>query len=464
MQAERLQGAVSAPARQQPKRTHPLILLACAAALSLLLFAQRTVATLPLTATSALVPLAHLGDLLLIGGALLFAHAFGATALRALRLPGNGAEGAAIALTLGLGLWAYGALALGLVGLYRPLVLLGGTLLSALLLRKEIGRSAGDLISWAKACYQQRPVPIRGVPAIILLLGFAGIVALVGALAPPHHWDPLTYHLTSPQHFLLTGRVAPVPGVEFSNTPLTTELLYGIGLAAGSDTFAQLLHLSYAMITAVAIWGLARRFSDQVAAWLAVALFFSTPQVLVWARIANNDLAFGCFVMLMVVAALRAEAPAGRRNEALRWLALAGVFAGLALGTKYQAVYIVATMGVLITLDGWWMHRSTVSGRARLGSALSQAATFGLIAALVGSPWYLKNWLLLDNPIWPTIFGGRGISPLAASSCATSCEIASSARARRSAISSCRSALLLLVTSSNASRSSTRSSCCVRQS
>ena len=386
----------------------------------LLLFAAHRVAvTLPATTASILLPFARLFDIALLLGALLLAHAAGTRLLRAFGLASGTAEGAAFAMGLGLGIGGYCSLALGLIGLYRPLVLLGGIAVAAIALRHELALSTTDLAALLKRANQARMAATLGIPAIITLVGLAGFVVLLAALTPPHHWDPLAYHLTSPQRFLQTGRLAPIPGIEFSNLPLTTELLYGIGLAAGSEVFGQLLHGAYAVITGLALWGMTRRYFDGTTAWLALALFCTTPLVLVWARVANNDLTLGCFVTLAVAAALRAtpeavaRAAGETRGIALRWLGLAGVFAGLALGSKYQAVYALAPLGCALVFDSY--RAALVQGRHRpaLVAAVRHAAIFGGVVALVASPWYIKNWLWLGNPVWPTLWGGRDFGPLA---------------------------------------------------
>jgi hypothetical protein len=388
-------------------------------AVFLLLLAHRAVVALPSTATSALVPFARFFDVVMVTGALLLAHAAGARVLRAFGLVSAPVEGAAFATALGLGLGAYCALALAFVGLYRAPILLGGLAVATVVLRGDLLRSANILVSWGERIARSGVSAVWGAPVAVILLAFAGLVALLGALTPPHHWDPLSYHLLAPQQFLQTGRIAPVPGVEFSNLPLTTELLYGAGLAAGSEVFGQLLHGAYAIICGLGIWGMARRHRDRVTAWLALALFFSTPLVFVWARVANNDLTLGCFVLLAVAAALRANpgTEAGTASSPVltrRWLGLAGIFAGLAFGTKYQAVYAIVPLGAVIVLDHW-ATQARATGRVWRagGTALLHAAIFGALMALVASPWYIKNWLWLDNPVWPTVFGGRDFGPLA---------------------------------------------------
>lgn len=84
------------------------------------------------------------------------------------------------------------------------------------------------------------------------------------------------------------------------------ELLFGVGLAYSSDAFAQVLHLAFGGLTALTLWALARRYYDRETAWLATALFLATPLVIVWSRVANVDLPLACFLLLALLALLRA--------------------------------------------------------------------------------------------------------------------------------------------------------------
>jgi len=77
---------------------------------------------------------------------------------------------------------------------------------------------------------------------------------------------------------------------------------------------------------------------------------------------------------------------------------LAGVLGGMAVGVKYTAALLPATMAVLVLLHtrkkGWW-------------PAWRQALLFGGCAALAASPWFIKNWLLTGNPIYPFLLPGQ---------------------------------------------------------
>jgi|GEM_PF-4511762 len=460
------------------------------------------------TATGLLVPVARLFDLAFLAFALVLSHSAGRWVLERLQLTTSPLETTAIATTLGLGMAAYASLLLGLIGLYRPPVLIAGVAIASILLRhqfisdleglilagdraRRVGRRAArrpavavvtmtavlvasllltlnlpgsygplpDFAEWLsdrlvdielprfagivwynpgllnewiyrlglvlataalaalssllwRSGRQVRPV----VVALVAVLVTSLFLTIFGALTPPHHWDALTYHLAAPRYFLDTGWIRPVPEIEWSNLPLAAELLYGVGLAFGSESFSQLLHAAFGGITAVALWGFTRRKVDRLAAWIALVIFVSTPQVQMWSRIANIDLALACFIFLAIIAALHAGDspgnPATSRSTGWftvdrRWLALAGVFAGLALGSKYQAATAVAPLGLLVLFDGWRRHR----GSDRIGQQIvGDGLAFGGAAALVAGPWYLKNLILLGNPVWPLVFGGKDMS------------------------------------------------------
>ncbi len=380
----------------QPGRGRNIALLFGVPTVVFLLVAARLVNAQPLTAVGPLVPLARLADLLLLLGVLLVATAFGAALLARYGLWSPDSEGAAMACALGLGCIAYLLLVLGFLGLYRPLSIFVLLLVLALLLRRRLlvllgalGRSLGQIPSLVHTAQGQRTAVL-----LVVLLGGGTVLALLGALTPPHHYDPLTYHLALPKRFLQTGHVGPVSDIVGSDLPLTIELLYGIGLAWGSDAFAQLLHFAFAGLTALVLWGATRRWFDRVTGWLAVALFLGTPLVFVWARVADNDLAVGCFLLLALIAVLRAS-DGSDVIATRRWLALGGLFAGLALSTKYQAAPALIPLGLWVMVLPWRTGIAPLCSRACWWQGLRGAAAFTGVAVALAAPWYLQNLTLL---------------------------------------------------------------------
>jgi hypothetical protein len=85
-------------------------------------------------------------------------------------------------------------------------------------------------------------------------------------------------------------------------------------------------------------------------------------------------------------------------------LALVGVFAGLAMSTKYTAGLLLIIGGVVIL----WKWKALGGGLRPLIALLQ----FGLPALLVILPWLLKNWVATGNPFYPILFPAGEMSSL----------------------------------------------------
>lgn len=117
---------------------------------------------------------------------------------------------------------------------------------------------------------------------------------------------------------------------------------------------------------------------------------------------AYNDLAVTFYTFLGVYAFVN-----WFEREKKCWLVLCGVFCGLAVSTKYTALFSVSVgcFGIL------WICRSK-------GMILKRAVGFLVLfcgtVLIVGSPFYFRNWVVTGNPFYPflyQIFGGRGLDP-----------------------------------------------------
>jgi len=244
-----------------------------------------------------------------------------------------------------------------------------------------------------------------------LLSSIVLLFALLQALAPPWDYDGLMYHLQGPRLFLQAGRIVPLPENWLTFYPFLVEMLFSLGLAFGSDSFAKLVHLIFAVLLVIATYRAAERFIGRKYAWLAVAILVGIPIFPIWAGFAYSDMAWALYEFLAVYAVLiwiahrqacaEEDAEPDDRSHPSEWglLALAGVLMGFALGTKYMALGGAGVLGLVILWqsrrDGWRV-------------IVRNAAVYGLTALLVGSPWYLKNWLWTGNPVYPFLISPGG--------------------------------------------------------
>jgi hypothetical protein len=230
-----------------------------------------------------------------------------------------------------------------------------------------------------------------GKKALSVILGLILILTLCQALSPPTDPDGLIDHLKAPKLFLEAARFYPTSDFVFGNYPFTLESLFTIGMIFGSDTFAKVLHLTLASFLVLAMYRLGRRYLPTGTAWMPVVILLGMPIFPIWAGLAYIDMGWALYEFLAIYALV-----IWRDKNHPRWLMLAGLMTGFALGTKYLAFEGAAALGL------WILWRSR---RAGWKNILRSALFFGIPALLVGFPWYLKNLIWLSDPVYPYISG-----------------------------------------------------------
>jgi 4-amino-4-deoxy-L-arabinose transferase-like glycosyltransferase len=325
---------------------------------------------------------------------LLLGLAIGWAIVRRLRLAGlTRLERATFSLPLGLGVIAAGVLGLGLAGLLRPWAIAIWLLLVLGLAWREWSQLLHRLPAWMgdlPAGWRRLGRAEKAICIISILL-FA--LSLFQALSPPWDYDGLMYHLQGPRLFLQSGRIVLLTDLWQANGPFATEMLFTVGLAFGSDTFARLIHLAYTVVLVIATWGLGARLIGKRAGWIAAAVLLGQPIFPLWASLAYIDIAWSSYEFLGLYAVML-----WAQERQPRWLVLAGLLVGYGMSCKYLGLGGAAAAGVLLL----WLSR-----RDGWRALLRNAVVFGLPAVLIASPWYVKNWVWAGNPVYPLYFGGK---------------------------------------------------------
>ncbi|MGC8838616.1 MAG: ArnT family glycosyltransferase [Anaerolineae bacterium] len=310
-------------------------------------------------------------------------------------------ESALFATAAGLGVLSHGILVLGAAGLATRPFVVAALALCGVAFARPVGRQACGL---ARAL-QRVPGGWRNLTrpekAVALLAGAVVLLTFLLALAPPSGYDSLMYHLFVPRRVLESGslpREAP-DGNWHAVGPLGEELLFLLCLALGSDTAPQALHVGAAVLCGAVAFALARRYGSPGSAWRSVGVLLTMPVLPLWASQANVDF-FWAFYEGMAVYALLLwwEEPGDARP-----LALAGALSGLALSAKVLALPLLGILAVVVLGRGALSLGKTAAVRA--------LALYLCIALAVASPWYLKNWAYLHNPVYPFYLGARDLSP-----------------------------------------------------
>jgi hypothetical protein len=174
--------------------------------------------------------------------------------------------------------------------------------------------------------------------------------------------------------------------------PANSEVVHAVGMVAfGRDILSPVLNLSWFVGCLVAAWCIGRPY--RVAPWslALVAIALSVPALHDQAGEARNDLV-GIFFLLAAVAIVLAQLkrgsyPASKTAFGLGPVAVAGLAAGMAAGTKLNFLLPAAVLVVGIAL---------IAPQGRRWRAF---ATGGLGALAGGGYWYLRNLAHTGNPL-----------------------------------------------------------------
>ena len=184
------------------------------------------------------------------------------------------------------------------------------------------------------------------------------------------------------------GNIHVLPDECLTAFPASVEVLYSalmvISGTRGPELFAffgigALLLVSYGFAIRLGL--------DEKAAWWAVALIATMPVVYRGSYGGFVDAIFSGFVLLALRFALDADESKGR--------VLAGIFAGLAMATKYTGIpAFVLILAAAMALA--WVRQAVAPTKL-----VGRFALLAVIAGCVAAPWYLRNWIVLGSPIYP---------------------------------------------------------------
>jgi len=384
--------------------------------------------------------------LILIGG-----MAWGTTVARLLRLTLSTAETLGIGLPLGLNLLSTLVLISGLLGLLNQRWLFLGVIILPLLVgslrwlrvmsfRFEKQDSAHRLGTLFDAMRSKIAiiVPKDGLSAVFVAAGTISVIVIIlGAALPPVDFDVREYHLQCPKEFYQNGSITFLPHNVYGNMPLGTEMHALLGMILLGDFFAgaitgKVVIATFALMGAVLIGRLVQDEKDP-RLWIGPALFISVPWVIAVSTAGLNDVAltvyvFAAFfaihqVLLTISNSTRGPMyPFGGTQRGLKsdrtqtagnwagqimpktwaWTAIGGYLAGAAAATKYTGLaFGVLPVGLFLIVI---LYR-----KVPMRGLLKFLAVYLIAAFLGGGAWYVKNLILIGNPVYPLAyewFGG----------------------------------------------------------
>ncbi len=225
---------------------------------------------------------------------------------------------------------------------------------------------------------------------ILILIAFVGIMVSV----PPTSRDALTHHLSIPKLWIENGGIHEMPHLIFSYYPMNLELLYTIPLLFGNDIVPKYIHFSFALATALLIYFYLRKRTSSSYGMLGVLIFLSIPVIVKLSISAYVDLGLIFFSWASIYYIFKWA----RSTQSPKYLILSGIFCGLGLGTKYNGLIVLFLLTIIVPVI---YVRANCQHVARMRNAVGYSMLFLFIAAMVFSPWMIRNYHLKKNPIYP---------------------------------------------------------------
>ena len=313
------------------------------------------------------------------------------------------AERLSASLTFNLAGWTSLSIVLGFAGLFRTgWVLFGAGLLIVCLL----------LLGWAMGL--ERPsakgfrrdamaiwefaMQLRAPGWTMAALGCvaAGSFLLLGIRLPVIDYDGISYHLGMALHIAQDGDFRDYPGESLYTSHFARggELLMALTiLALGSFNLVNAVQWVMLPVLLPAVYATGRALGlDRTHAAVAAFLPLTVPVILYQSSMAYVDLYSVGFFSAGLLAVL------GARNRGVGPARILWMFAcaGLAMGAKFNAAILAVLLGV-VALAAWGWRPLLAPHRRALGLAL----TGFLLAAAVGTPWMVRNWVKWGSPIYP---------------------------------------------------------------
>ncbi len=341
------------------------------------------------------------------------AWSLGRFLLRGLKLSNIGSSLERHVLSLGIGYAGLSLLTLGL-GLSG---LLSSTLFRCLfagIVIIELGLTSRSRLMKPKADSKQGSEPWILPYELMLPIAVIGTFLacmLLGALLPSIDFDVKEYHLQGPKEWYLAGQITFLEHNVYTSFPFLTEMLSLTGMLIFGEWFwgalvGKVVLMTFAPLTAAAIFCLAKRWFSTAAGSWAVVIYLTTPWVYRVSTIAYTEGALMCYLAVTLLAFDLARTQLTKVRSAKSLWLVTGVLAGSAMACKYPGLISVV---LPITAAALYVCLKSRKIETKSIPVFKFAMMFIVGGTLAIGPWLLKNTAQTGNPVYPlawSIFGG----------------------------------------------------------
>ena len=235
-------------------------------------------------------------------------------------------------------------------------------------------------------------VTLFGIMTAILIISFFEV------LAPSTTEDTISYHFRIPYDYVTQGKIYYSPSLLF-NMPHLTEVLVTIPfLFSISDIGAQIYYFYWTVLFSISMVTFGTTFFNLKTGLLGAVLIMLTPMFTYIKTAGMVEIALSTFIILALVALKKSSLEKGNK---LAWIFICGCCVGISCGIKYYgllSLIAVLTLVMILSIKEFPKNRFLL-------------ITVFLIGVIIfGFPFYLKNFLMVGDPLYPKLYqfiGGR---------------------------------------------------------
>ncbi|MDD5614262.1 MAG: glycosyltransferase family 39 protein, partial [Candidatus Omnitrophica bacterium] len=211
--------------------------------------------------------------------------------------------------------------------------------------------------------------------------------------------DAVYYHLFLPKIYLKESRIITMPENIYSYFPAYWCLFCSFVLAISDDIIPKLIQALFLVLNIFLIKDIAKALAPDIKPFYGLTaglIFLTAPTVTKtagWAYL-DTGLTFYCLLSLYGLIKFYDE------KENIFYY-LSAVAMGFALGMKYSAFLWFICLGLFI-----------LEGEGKIGRFFINYLKWALVAFVIASPFYLRNYLVAKNPFFPFFYDMFGSNNL----------------------------------------------------
>ena len=246
---------------------------------------------------------------------------------------------------------------------------------------------------------------------VLVVAAMYGAFLLDALTRYPTGYDGLKYHLPVAVGWMQTRSMDLVAECDVLQALPENAMTVPFLLAfVKAERLIALMGVPGALLLAAVIYGLTRAINvGRVGSIAAVCVAMSIPMVVFQSFSSYIDLyAASSWLAALLALVWATKAPDDGQRRGLMFLA--GLSAGIALGSKSTFLVLVPMLGLVAMVVEWIRVRDGDGDRAR---PIRNAVLFGLAALICSSFWFVRGTVQAGNPVYPLAVkvGEREILP-----------------------------------------------------